>query len=157
MSVMQSRVGVLDSVPSVNGRYKLPRKPVRKPRGKQEDRARRWITIGVGCGIPAMSLTLSRIGGGLLVGGHTGLGSCAMLLCCTVLAVSLSHLAWALRDITKSRPWQAWCMAIACDVAIVVCELVHVAGVEWLAVSGLMWACTVASMVLNCWAFAKHK
>jgi hypothetical protein len=94
-------------------------KPLRKPRSRKAatvpeagppapvaaDAASRWrrpITVGVGCGIPGLSLALSSIGGRLLVAGHSGLGVAALGLCCSVLAVPLSHLAWAIRDITRS-------------------------------------------------------
>src|SRR5262249_32285327 len=87
---------------------------VRKPRSRkakaevpavqavQGCQRRRWITVGMGCGIPGLSLALSSIGGRLLQEGHAGLGCAALVLCCSVLAVSLSHLAWAVRDITRS-------------------------------------------------------
>jgi hypothetical protein len=58
--------------------------------------------VGLGAGIPGLSLALSSIGGRLLEQGHGYLGCGAMALCCSVLAVSLSHLAWAVRDITGS-------------------------------------------------------
>jgi hypothetical protein len=70
-----------------------------------------------------------------------------------VLALSLSHLAAAIRDITRSARWQAWCLAVAVDVAVIVAELVRVSGqggaVQW----GMMAALTGASAVLNCWGF----
>src|SRR5262245_1343007 len=63
---------------------------------------RRAITVGLGCGVPGLSLALSSIGGRLCAAGQYGLGVASLGLCCTVLAVSLSHLAWAVRDITRS-------------------------------------------------------
>src|SRR5438045_1542715 len=85
--------------------------------GRREGRARRWITVVMGCGIPCLSLALSSIGGRLCVEGQRVLGGAVLVLCCTVLAVSLSHLAWAVKDITRSAKWQSWCLALAVDVS----------------------------------------
>jgi hypothetical protein len=121
-------------------------------------KARRWITVGVGCGIPLQALALSSIGGRLMVEGQVGLGAGALGLCCSVLAVSLSHLAWAIQDITGSARWQSWCMAAAVDLSLILGELAGVAGFELWVVPVVMVAVTVASACLNCWAFlAGHK
>lgn len=121
------------------------------------DRARRWITVGMGCGIPCLSLALSSIGGRLWVEGHCALGAGALGLCCAVLAVSLSHLAWAVRDITGSARWQACCLAVAVDCSLVLGELAGIAGYSAWLVSVVMVAVTVCSAVLNCWAFLAEK
>jgi hypothetical protein len=57
---------------------------------KAVSRARQCITLGLGCGIPGLSLALSSIGGRLLCEGQAYLGGAALVLCSTVLAVSLS-------------------------------------------------------------------
>ena len=119
--------------------------------------ARRWITVGMGCGIPLLSLALSSIGGRLLLEGHYGLGASALVLCCTVLAVSLSHLAWAVQDITRSARWQSWCLAVAIDTSLVLGELAGVVGFHLWVVPAVMASVTVVSAVLNCWAFSMHK
>jgi hypothetical protein len=111
----------------------------------------------MGCGIPGLSLALSSSGGRMLEQGHYALGAAALLLCCAVLVVSLSHLAGAIRDITRSVTWQAWCLALAVDLSMVVCELSRVAGFALWVVPVLMGAVTVASAGLNCWAFLRHK
>jgi hypothetical protein len=80
----------------------------------------------------------------------------ALGLCCSVLAVSLSHLAWAVRDITRSAWWQAWCLAAAIDLSLVLGELAGVAGFELWVVPVVMVSVTVVSAVLNCWAFLRH-
>jgi hypothetical protein len=126
-----------------------------KPRVKQSVCIRRILTVGLGCAIPGLSLSLSSIGGRLLEQGYTALGCGALALCCSVLAVSLSHLAWAVEDITRSARWQAWAMAIAIDSSLVLGELSRVAGYESSVVPCLMGSVTVASMLLNCWAFLK--
>jgi hypothetical protein len=113
--------------------------------------------VAAGCGIPLLSLGLSSIGGRLLVEGHRGLGGAALVLCCTVLAVSLSHLAWSVRDITGSSRWQAWCLAVAVDLSLVLGELASVAGFSLWVVPCLMAAVTVASCVLNTHAFLTHR
>jgi hypothetical protein len=84
------------------------------------------------------------------------LGGAVLGLCCTVLAVSLSHLAWAIKDITRSAKWQAWCLGVAVDVSLVVCELACIAGAGWWLIQAVMLAVTVSSAVLNCWAFLRH-
>jgi hypothetical protein len=119
--------------------------------------ARRGITLVLGCGIPGCSLALSSIGGRLCTEGQTALGVAALALCCSVLAVSLSHLAWAVEDITHSARWQAWCLAVTVDLAVVLCELAAVAGAAWWLVYAVQVAVTGASALLNCWAFLAHR
>jgi hypothetical protein len=76
-----------------------------------------------------------------------------------VLAVSLSHLAWAIRDITKSPPWAAWLLAVGFDLVLVLSELCAVsaedAGVR-VVTTLMMVGVAGLSMFLNCWAFLKH-
>jgi hypothetical protein len=148
-----------DRVDHVNG--EAPRRPA-KPRKRQpapraartpakpaSGRLRTALTVATGCGIPALSLSLSSVGGSLLSEGHTALGAAGLGLCCTILAVSLSHLATAIQSVTGSRPWQAWAMAVAIDVTLVVCELTRVAGfTSWL-VPTIMAGVTLASMCYN--------
>lgn len=159
MSVMQ-RVGVNGDVVGrvgigVSG--KGSRKPVGKPRkGQRSARARWWTTVALGCGVPALSLSLSSIGGRLLAEGHGLLGSCGMVLCCTVLGVSLSHLAWAIGDITKAKGWQPWALAMAIDASLVLGELSQVYGFESVLVPVVMASVAVMSAWLNCWAFLRH-
>jgi hypothetical protein len=117
---------------------------------------RRWLTVGMGCGIPGLSLALSSLGGQLLRASQIWLGGGSLALCASVLAVSLSHLAAAVQDITRSARWQGWCLAVAIDVSLVLCELARVAGEDCWLVLGLMSAVTAASMGLNCWAFLRH-
>jgi hypothetical protein len=118
--------------------------------------ARKYITIGLGCGIPGLSLALSSVGGNLVNQGHGWLGAAFLGLCSSVLAVSLSHLAWAVRDITGSSRWQSWCLAGAIDLSLVMGELAGVAGLDMWIVSVVMVGVTAVSMVLNCWAFLRH-
>jgi hypothetical protein len=134
-----------------------PRKAARKTTARTVSTARRIITVGMGCGIPALSLALSSVGGSLLREQHYVLGSTALMFCAAVLAVSLSHLAWAIRDITGSSPWQSWCLAGAVDVSLVLGELAHVAGFESWVVPAVMASVSIVSAVLNCWAFIGHK
>jgi hypothetical protein len=126
------------------------------PAARSVSRARRWITVGMGCGIPCLSLALSSIGGRLCMGDRLLLGGSALGLCCAVLAVSLSHLAWAVRDITGSARWQSWCLAGAIDLSLVLGELAAVAGFSLWVVPVVMVAVTAVSAVLNCWAFLRH-
>jgi hypothetical protein len=100
---------VMLDIAGTNGTVKAkPRRRANKPKaapGAVMGRGRRLLTVGLGCGIPGLSLSLSSIGGRLLEEGHTALGTAALTLCCSVLAVSLSHLAWAIQDITGSARW----------------------------------------------------
>jgi hypothetical protein len=114
------------------------------------------ITMGIGVGIPCLSLSLSSIGGRLLQEGHWALGAGSLVLCCSVLAVSLSHLAWAIRDITRSSWWQSWCLAAAVDLSLILGELASVSGFDLWVVPVVMIAVTAVSAVLNCWAFMRH-
>jgi hypothetical protein len=87
----------------------------------------------------------------------TYLGTSFMVLCAISLCVSLSHLAWAIRDITGSHVWQSWALAIIVDMGIILCELMSIYGTySWVA-TAVMVAVTLFSMVLNCWAFLGHK
>lgn len=153
------RAGVLE-IGGTNGQAKArPRRRASKPKpvvvGQGPGWGRRWLTVGLGCGIPGLSLSLSSIGGRLLEQGYVGLGSPALALCRSVLAVSLSHLAWAVADITGSARWQAWCPAVAVDLSLVLGELAHVQGFTLWVVPVVMGSVTIVSAVLNCWAFLR--
>ncbi len=117
------------------------------------------LTVGMGVGIPALTLALTTVAGKLAMLGHRLLATGLVGVCCTVLAVSLSHLAWAVRDITRSAQWQAWSLAVAIDLSIVFSEAVHVfaPGVCDTLTTAIMVAVTAASMALNVWAFLRHR
>lgn len=123
---------------------------------------RKVATVVMGCGIPALSLSLSYAGGQLAHNELYGLAISAFAVMACVLLVSLSHLAEAIEDITRSHPFLSWLLAIAFDCALVLGELTHVWGskanigvVMWV----MMGAVCLVSMYLNCWAFLmpKHK
>lgn len=121
---------------------------------------RKWITLAMGCGIPVLSFLLSSTGGHLVADGRSwiyyALGFGAFCLCSCALAVSLSHLADAIRDITRSSRRASWLLAIAFDSALVFGELVRSlaseADVGW-TVAAIMLMVVAFSMGLNCWAF----
>ena len=146
-----------------NGNVKAskPRKASkRKPKlasSVNMNRTRTIITIAAGCSIPLLSLALSYMGGSLLTNeASMALALTLLTLCCVVLAVSLSHLAWAISDITRSPMWASWCLAIAVDATLVACELSSSLGYGSMIVSTTIFAVTLASMVLNCWAFLRN-
>lgn len=117
---------------------------------------RKAITVAMGAGIPLFSLGLSTVAGTLARSGYGVLSGSALLLTAAVLAVSLSHLAWAVRDITRSALWASWSLAVAFDLALVLGEMVHVYAVEaglGTLVTVIMAAVCGVSMVLNVWAF----
>ncbi len=127
---------------------------------------RLFLTLGMGVWIPLFSLALSYVGGNLMREGISntnaimiGLASFSFALMTCVLSVSLSHLAWAVEDITKSHRWASWALALAFDLALVLGELCHVSAEEagvGKVVTVLMATVCVLSMFLNCWAFLKH-
>ena len=128
--------------------------------GGEPDGYRRGLTVALGVFIPLMSVATSKIAGTLAGGGHFVLAAFGAAIGVAVLAVSLSHLAWAIGDVTGSGPRASWALAVALDGGIVLCELVHVAA----AGAGLAlvcWAVLVVvagfSMVLNCHAFLNHR
>jgi uncharacterized membrane protein len=122
------------------------------------DKVKTAITVALGVGIPLLSLAMSKIGGTLLFT-HVPLALSAFGIMIAVLVVSLPHLRWSICDITKSSPLASWCLAVALDLSLVCCELVHVyateSGLDVLVVT-VMGTVAVASMVLNCWAFLKN-
>lgn len=121
---------------------------------------RKWITLAMGCGIPVLSFLLSSAGGHLVADGRTwvyyALGFMAFGLCSCALAVSLTHLADAIGDITRSSRRASWLLAVAFDSALIFGELVRSlaseADVGW-TVGAIMMMVVVFSMGLNCWAF----
>lgn len=146
------------TVPTTTRKPATPRKS--KPKGgvkvtaRQLNRARWWLTTAMGCGIPAMTLSLSCIGG-YLSGKHDTVGGTVFLaLTCCALVVSLQHVAEAIQDITHCTRFPAWIMAIIVDCAMVSCEIW--AEDFWLA-TAVKVGLTAASMCLNCWAFHSHK
>ena len=125
------------------------------------NRAGAGITVLMGCGIPLLSLSLSTVSGTLYRAAHPILGTAFLAVMGSVLVVSLSHLAWAVGDITRSPRWASWAMAIAFDLALVLGETVHVAASDaglMALTTSIMVAVCGASMLLNVWAFlAGHK
>jgi hypothetical protein len=125
-----------------------------------------WATIWMGVGIPALSVGLSYEGGeklklackaGCLLSADAGLAALAFTLMACVLAVSLSHLSWGIRDITRSPEWASWLLAVALDMTLVLGELIHVhADSRELMATALMVGVIATSMYLNCWAFLFH-
>lgn len=118
------------------------------------------LTVALGVFIPVMSLATSKIAGTLASHSHYALAAFGAGIGVAVLAVSLSHLAWAIRDVTGSGPRASWALAVALDCSLVLCELVHVTAVD-AGLVGVCWAMLLAvagfSMVLNCHAFLNHK
>jgi cation transport ATPase len=120
----------------------------------------RTVTVLMGAAIPLLSLSLSSLGGSLLAGGQWSLGLVALALCVCVLGVSLDHVAFAVRSITKSPAWASWLLATACDASLVLGELSGVFASEvdvYYLRMGLMFSVTIASQVLNIFAFLAHR
>lgn len=144
----------MEMVNRLNGRSKP--KTRRKP-AKKRTCFKTGITIALGIAIPAMSLTLSHIAGTLASENSYALAIFSALCGISVLIVSLSHLAQAIRDITRAYPWQAWMLAITLDLSIVNCELIGVWSSTTLWTIGLMFVVGLFSMALNCYAFLNTK
>jgi hypothetical protein len=147
---------------------RLPRAPkARKPRKASKGKAMvpkaprlaLGITVGAGIGIPALTLGLSTMAGHLASAGHYLPAAAALAIGCTVLTVSLAHLAWAIGDITRSPCWASWLLAVAVDCSIVLSETVAVAapGVCDGLSAAILITVTAASMALNVWAFLRHR
>lgn len=117
-------------------------------------------TVTMGVWMPLMSLILSYVGGRLLSSELFVLAGLSFLLMACVLLVSLTHLAAAIADITKSHWLASWLLAIAFDASLVLAELCHVQA-EKAEIGGVVTCLMVAvcglSMFLNCWAFLSHK
>lgn len=139
-----------------------------KPKKKRKAKARsapdgsRYklaLTVALGIFIPVMSLATSKVAGTLAGHGHYALATFAAGIGLAVLAVSLSHLAWAIRDVTGSGPQASWALAVALDCSLVMCELVHVTAAD-AGLDTVCWCVVVVvasfSMVLNCHAFLNH-
>jgi hypothetical protein len=145
-------------MPTAALRLTPPLKPDRKPRRSRIAASpfRRRLTVALGVFIPLMSVAMSKVAGTLATHGHLGLAAFGAVIGAAVLAVSLSHLAWAIRDITGSGPRSSWALAVALDCSLVLCELTHVRAAD----AGLRVVCWAVlavvagfSMVLNCHAF----
>ena len=162
-----------DTFPHANGRLSGQESKATKKKATRTRRAlvatatqvnnyRRYITVGAGCFIPLLSLSLSHMGGSRVTSESLAEMLCGfglLGLCITVLCVSLGHLSEAVQDITKSTPKASWMMAVAVDLTMVTTELSTTFATNdadsWLRVA-VMAAVTVGSMILNCWAFLKH-
>ena len=118
------------------------------------------MTVLMGVSIPLLSLALSTIAGTLARAGHNALAGAGLALTVSVLAVSLAHLSWAIADITKSGAGASWALAVTVDMAVVLCEAVHVfapdAGLNVLATALMICVCA-ASMILNVYAFVRSR
>lgn len=157
--------------PSINGQSKKGNAMRSLKSRLNEGLLRIIITIALGAGIPLLSLSLSHLGGSLLLTHHYYLSVAAFVLCSAVLTVSLAHLAWAIRDITQNKlPTAAdtadkvlyyapsWCLAISIDLSLIICELIAVHTQESIIIiRSVMVSVTAFSMALNCWAFLKGR
>lgn len=137
------------------------RKPARrKPLAASMPRLALAVTVVIGVAIPALTLSLSTLAGRMAEASQPWLAAAACGIGLAVLAVSLSHLAWAICDITHSPRWAGWLLAVSCDLSIVLaeCSLVFApdAGCSRLA-AGLLLAVTACSMLLNVWAFLRAR
>lgn len=117
-------------------------------------------TVTMGILLPLLSLGTSHVAGNLARSGHYALAVFAVALMGCVLVVSLSHLAWAIGDVTRSARWACWALAVAFDLLLVMGETCHVtaasAGVGGVATAIMTVVCGV-SMFLNVWAFLHHQ
>ena len=118
------------------------------------------MTVALGVGIPLLSLAMSKVAGTLASHGHLALAVFAFALMLAVLGVSLSHLAWAVGNITRSGGRASWSLAIALDLSLVLVEMTNV----YAAGLGLTWVCyavmasvAAARMALNVYAFLEHE
>jgi hypothetical protein len=158
-AVLVEQVNTLeDTVKQLRAELEKANQPITPTVVSFDARFKQAMTVGLGCGIPLLSLTLSKISGTLATAHMIALPLFGFALMIAVLAVSLPHLAWAISDITRSGSRASWSLAIALDLFIVLCEFVHVfasdCGLDWLLMAG-MATVVIFSMLLNCWAFFK--
>jgi hypothetical protein len=140
----------------------------RRSKGGRKPRVRRvkvrsmadWfrlvMTIGLGTGIPMLSLAMSKIAGTLARDGMYLLALFALTLMMSVLGVSLAHVAWAVQHITRSTTRASWALAVALDLSLVLTELVHVYAGQlglWAVCYAVMGAVALVSMAANVYAF----
>lgn len=121
-----------------------------------------WACILLGICIPLISFLLAHAGGDLLhqlqLEGWNSveklvLGVTCLVLCGSILSVSLSHVAESVMIISNSKRWQAWALAVTLDCALITMELARVLAYEnWLSRS-LMVLVVVWSAALNVFAF----
>src|SRR5262245_10646238 len=97
----------VNRLPQTNGSpAKAPRKPAKRSRRKGKamaapmPRLALGLTLGAGVGIPGLTLALSTIAGRLAAAGYGSWAGAVGAVGGTVLVVSLSHLAWAVGNIT---------------------------------------------------------
>jgi hypothetical protein len=157
-----SRISSVDYEPRPGPAKTRSRKAARRPAFRPvpaslKIRVRFVATVVLGIVLPLLSLGLSDTGGEKLLSRQYGLASFSLLLMGSVLTVSLSHLAWAVRDITGSPVWASWLLAVAFDCCIILGELNHVANGWSVITAAMMVVVCGLSMFLNVWAFLQHK
>jgi len=116
------RILELEAIPATHAKPTAPRakRKVSKPAAVvqptvEQSRYKFALTIALGVFIPVMSLATSKIAGTLAGHGFFALAAFGAAIGVAVLAVSLSHLAWAIRDVTGSGPRASWALAVALD------------------------------------------
>lgn len=152
-----SRISSVDFEPRKTARKGKAKRAFRPVTASLKVRVRFVATVVLGVVLPLLSLGLSNTGGEKLQAGQYGLAGFALVLMGSVLAVSLSHLAWAVRDITGSPSWASWLLAVAFDCCIILGELNHVANGWSIITAAMMVVVCGLSMFLNVWAFLNHK
>lgn len=126
----------------------------KRARQKQLNRLENVLTLVLGCGIPALSLALSRIAGAQFAAGHVNLAAVSAGLVLCVLAVSLSHVAEAIREVTGAERWLSWALAVAIDASLVSCEVTSVTTeVEGVVCLLVIIGVATVSAALNVYAF----
>jgi hypothetical protein len=112
------------------------------------------MTVSLGVFIPAISLTMSSQAANMFQAGNVVLGGAFAALVFVVLAVSLTHLAEAVEDLTGSTRFISWATAIAFDACLVAFEVAHktVAKDDW-TVTLMIAVVAIISAALNVHAF----
>lgn len=112
------------------------------------------MTVALGVFIPAISLTMSSQSANMFAAGNLVLGAAFAGLVFVVLAVSLTHLAEAVEDLTGSNHFISWCTAITFDACLVAFEVAHktVAKDDW-TVTVMIAVVALISAALNVHAF----
>lgn len=133
----------------------------RAQRRKVLNKLQSVLTLVLGVGIPGLTLGLSNLLGKLHAdSAESMLTYGAAVVLASVLLVSISHVAHGIQEITRAPTLHAWCMAIAIDASLVVCEATNVMTdmaprLCWAIIGGV----AVISASLNVYAFklGQHK
>lgn len=117
------------------------------------------VAIALCCGLPLTTFAMTWLASESFMGGQTWLGCLAACVALFMLGVSMPHCADAIGHEWKTSARDAWFVAAALEMSIVVLDLTHLAGPTSLREPAL-WAMAVPCVMialLNTIAVRHHK